>query len=283
MPRSPRPSSKAISTVVEDRQRPDAAGHPGVPDAVDGDHHGAGAAWRRAISSGSSAACLLLILLALGLIQVDRVVTAQGTVVSRSADTGAAAAGGLDRALDRRARGAERAGGPGAGAARSHLRRRRCRRAGGAGVEPAGAGVAAAGGGRRPAVRLFRDRPEPGAAGGDLRPAPGRVQLQAGELHAEDQRTGVRDRQGQFRCRRASAAGLQVATNVEQMRRDLERLQVGSKLNTLAAMDNRAEMERNLHSSEQIAVSCAARPRRDGRRARRLRAVLACRHLGEAG
>jgi HlyD family secretion protein len=48
---------------------------------------------------------------------------------------------------------------------------------------------------------------------------------------------------------------LQVATNVEQMRRDLEKLQVGSKLNTLAAMDNRAEMERNLHSSEQIAVS----------------------------
>jgi len=42
---------------------------------------------------------------------------------------------------------------------------------------------------------------------------------------------------------------LSVATNVEQMRRDLERLQVGSKLNTLAAMDNRAEMERFLHSS----------------------------------
>jgi hemolysin D len=48
---------------------------------------------------------------------------------------------------------------------------------------------------------------------------------------------------------------LQVATNVEQMRRDLEKLQVGSKLNTLAAMDNRAEMDRNLHSAEEIAVS----------------------------
>ena len=39
-------------------------------------------------------------------------------------------------------------------------------------------------------------------------------------------------------------------SSVEQMRRDLEKLQVGSKLNTLAAMDNRAEMERNLHSAE---------------------------------
>jgi hemolysin D len=50
-------------------------------------------------------------------------------------------------------------------------------------------------------------------------------------------------------------ARLQVATSVEQMRRDLERLQVGSKLNTLAAMDNRAEMERNLHSAEEMANS----------------------------
>jgi hemolysin D len=48
---------------------------------------------------------------------------------------------------------------------------------------------------------------------------------------------------------------LQVATSVEQMRRDLERLQVGSKLNTLAAMDNRAEMERNLRSAEEMARS----------------------------
>ncbi len=47
---------------------------------------------------------------------------------------------------------------------------------------------------------------------------------------------------------------LAVATNVEKMRRDLERLQVGSKLNTLAAMDNRAEMERYLHNSEDTAA-----------------------------
>src|SRR6185503_8200907 len=38
---------------------------------------------------------------------------------------------------------------------------------------------------------------------------------------------------------------LEVASNVEKMRRDLEKLQVGSKLNTLAAMDNRVEIERD--------------------------------------
>ena len=38
---------------------------------------------------------------------------------------------------------------------------------------------------------------------------------------------------------------LRVATQIEAMRRQLEKLQVGSKLNTLAAMDNRDEMERN--------------------------------------
>ena len=62
--------------------------------------------------------------------------------------------------------------------------------------------------------------------------------------------TGYRDR-------------LAVAINVEQMRKDLERLQVGSKLNTLAAMDNRAEMERNLHSAQDTAqaVRSATSPR----------------------
>jgi len=48
---------------------------------------------------------------------------------------------------------------------------------------------------------------------------------------------------------------LEVASNVEKMRRDLEKLQVGSKLNTLAAMDNRVEMERNLRGAEEAANS----------------------------
>ena len=48
---------------------------------------------------------------------------------------------------------------------------------------------------------------------------------------------------------------LEVATSVEKMRKDLERLQVGSKLNTLAATDNRVEMERNLRSTVETAGS----------------------------
>ncbi|MGC8476159.1 MAG: HlyD family type I secretion periplasmic adaptor subunit [Acetobacteraceae bacterium] len=42
---------------------------------------------------------------------------------------------------------------------------------------------------------------------------------------------------------------LKVATSIEAMRRQLEKMQVGSKLNTLAAMDNRAEMEREYLSA----------------------------------
>jgi hemolysin D len=48
---------------------------------------------------------------------------------------------------------------------------------------------------------------------------------------------------------------LGLAQNVEQMRRQLESLQVGSKLNTYAAMDNRAEMARALTNAEQTAES----------------------------
>ncbi len=48
---------------------------------------------------------------------------------------------------------------------------------------------------------------------------------------------------------------LAVATNVEQMRTQLEKLQVGSRLNTLAAMDNRAEMARFLANAQETAIS----------------------------
>jgi HlyD family secretion protein len=46
---------------------------------------------------------------------------------------------------------------------------------------------------------------------------------------------------------------LAVAQNVEQMRRELEKLQVGSRLNTLAAADNRAEMSRLLAYAQEQA------------------------------
>jgi HlyD family secretion protein len=46
---------------------------------------------------------------------------------------------------------------------------------------------------------------------------------------------------------------LEVAKNLEKMRTDLDKLGVGTRLNTLSAMDTRAEMQRNLDSSEQVA------------------------------
>ncbi len=46
---------------------------------------------------------------------------------------------------------------------------------------------------------------------------------------------------------------LAYAKSLEQMRQELEKLNVGSKLNTLAAMDSRAEMQRNLDSARQQA------------------------------
>lgn len=46
---------------------------------------------------------------------------------------------------------------------------------------------------------------------------------------------------------------LQYATSLESMRKELERLNVGSKINTLSAMDMRADMQRNLSAAEQIA------------------------------
>ena len=60
---------------------------------------------------------------------------------------------------------------------------------------------------------------------------------------------------------KSDAAGyqdrLQVAQDVENMRRQLEKLQVGSRLNTLAAIDNRAEMSRNLASAKEAIVGAS--------------------------
>ncbi len=48
---------------------------------------------------------------------------------------------------------------------------------------------------------------------------------------------------------------LNVAINLEKMRNELDRMGVGSKLNTLSAQDTRAEMQRNLDSVEQVGNS----------------------------
>ncbi|MGH7043782.1 MAG: HlyD family type I secretion periplasmic adaptor subunit [Acetobacteraceae bacterium] len=68
--------------------------------------------------------------------------------------------------------------------------------------------------------------------------------LMAAIERANADATGFRDR-------------LQVATEVEHMRRQLEKLQVGSKLNTLAAMDNRADMDRQYLGAIQEAQGAA--------------------------
>ena len=47
---------------------------------------------------------------------------------------------------------------------------------------------------------------------------------------------------------------LTYARTVEQMRKELERLNVGSKINTLAAMDNRVEIQRTAEAAEQVVV-----------------------------
>jgi hemolysin D len=62
---------------------------------------------------------------------------------------------------------------------------------------------------------------------------------------------------------------LAVARAVEQKRMELERLQVGSELNTLAAQDNRVEMERSLADAQSQAAGAtrelaALRAERDG-------------------
>jgi HlyD family secretion protein len=65
-------------------------------------------------------------------------------------------------------------------------------------------------------------------------------QLKAMIARAEADAAGYRDR-------------LTVAKDIEQMRSRLEQMQVGSRLNTLAAVDNRAEMARSLAAAEQTA------------------------------
>ena len=65
--------------------------------------------------------------------------------------------------------------------------------------------------------------------------------LVASIAHANSDIAGYRDR-------------LEVAAAVEKMRKDLEKLAVGSRLNTLSAMDNRAEMARNLAAAQEQAT-----------------------------
>jgi hemolysin D len=253
MPRSPRPSSKAISTVVEDRNDPTLPvilefQMPSTTITTALVPRGA----RHVVWIVGS--MLAVILAALGMIHVDRVVTAQGKVVSRTPTLvlqplEAAIVRSIDVHEGQTVRAGQvlaqldptfAAADVGALAAQvSSLQAQVSRLQAEAdgqpfaysGIEP-NLALQAAIYGQRKAEYNFKLENYTQKVNG----------LVSAIAKANSDSAGFRSR-------------LQVATNVEQMRRDLEKLQVGSKLNTLAAMDNRAEMERNLHSSEQIVVS----------------------------
>jgi hemolysin D len=253
MPRSPRPSSKAISTVVEDRSDPTlpiilefqmpstAITTAPVPRAA------RGIVWIIASMFGA-------ILLAMGLIPVDRVVTAQGRVVSRSAtlvlqpleasivrsidvhEGQTVQAGQVVARLDPTFAAAD----AGALAAQVSTLQAQVSRlqaeADGqvfnySGVDPNLALQAAIFGERQSEYNYKLENYIQKING-----------LVSGIAKANSDAAGYRGR-------------LAVASDVEKMRRDLERLQVGSKLNTLAAMDAKVEMERNLHAAEETVAS----------------------------
>ena len=199
MPLSPRPSSKAISTVVEDR------GDPTLPVILEFQMPSTAITTAPVPRSARGivwivGSMLVAVLLALGLIPVDRVVTAQGRVVSRSAtmvlqpletaivrsidvhEGETVQAGQVLARLDPTFAAAD----VGALAAQVSSLQAQVSR-----LQAESDGQPFSYSGIDPNLAL---------AGGDLRPAPGRVQFQAGELHAEDQWPGVCHRQGEFRC-----------------------------------------------------------------------------------
>ena len=219
----------------------------------------------------------------MAVIQVDQVVTAQGIVISKSPtlvvqplETS------IVRSIDVHA-GRGRACRPGSGAARSDLRRRRSRRLV-AQVASLQAQVDAHAGrsgqtGRSPtaaSIRICRCRRR------SMRSASRSTNYKL-ENYQQKVDSLVATIARPTPTRPATGDRLAVAQDVEKMRRELEKLQVGSRLNTLAAMDNRAEMARNLASAQEHRRRRAARSRRAARRARRLRPALACRRRRQAG
>jgi HlyD family secretion protein len=253
MPPSPRPSSKAISTVVEDRS------DPTLPAILEFQMPSTAITTAPVPRSARHVVWIVgsmlgAVLLALGLVHVDRVVTAQGKVVSRLPTLVVQPLeASIVRSIDVHEGQAVRAGqvlaqldptfaaaDVGALAAQvSSLQAQVSRLQAEAqgqpfaysGIDP-NLSLQAAIFGQRQAEYSFKLENYTQKING----------LVTAIAKANSDAAGFRSR-------------LQVATSVEQMRRDLERLQVGSKLNTLAAMDNRAEMERNLRSSEETVAS----------------------------
>ena len=245
MPLLPRPSSKAISTAVaEDR------GDPTLPAILEFQMPSTAITTAAVPPVARNVlwiifALLASILLTLGLIHVDRVVTAQGRVVSKSATLVLQPLeASIVRSIDVHEGQNVKAG--------QVLAR----------LDPT---FAAADEGALAAqvaslqAEVSRLRAEADGRPFDYSGLDPNLSLQAAiygqrrseyNYRLENYTQKVNGLVAAIAKAKADAAGYQdrltVATSVEQMRKDLERLQVGSKLNTLAAMDNRVEMQRNL-------------------------------------
>jgi hemolysin D len=253
MPRTPRPSSKAISTVVEDRR------DPTLPVILEFQMPSTAITSAEVPRSARGVmwvivSMLTVILLAMGLIPVDRVVTAQGRVVSRAPTLVLQALeAAIVRSIDVHEGQTVKAG--------QVLAR----------LDPTfaaadvGALVAQVSSLQAQVSRLRAEADEQPFIYSGIDP---NLSLQAaifGQRQAEyafklenytQKINGIVSGIAKANSDTAGFQGrLEVATSVERMRKDLERLQVGSKLNTLAATDNRVEMERNLRSTVETAGS----------------------------
>jgi membrane fusion protein, hemolysin D len=255
MPPTPRLSSKAISTVVEDRR------DPTLPIILEFQMPSTAITSAQVPRSARGilwiiASMLAAILLAMGLIPIDRVVTAPGRVVSRSPTLVLQALeAAIVRSIDVHEGQTVQAGqvlaqldptfaaaDMGALAAQvsslqAQVTRLRAEAEAQpfvyAGIDP-NLALQAAIFGQRQAEYTFKLENYTQKING----------IVSGIAKANSDSAGFNGR-------------LEVATSVEKMRKDLERLQVGSKLNTLAATDNRVEMERNLRSANETAGSGA--------------------------
>jgi HlyD family secretion protein len=253
MPRSPRPSSKAISTVVEDRN------DPTLPVILEFQMPSTAITTAPVPRSARGivwiiASMLIAVIGAMGLIPVDRVVTAKGVVVSQTPTLVLQPLeASIVRSIDVHEGQTVRAGQAlarldptfatadvGALAAQvdslqAQVSRMQAEIDGKpftyAGLDPNLALQAAIYGQRRAEYDFKLENYTQKING-----------IISGIAKANSDAEGYRSR-------------LEVATNVEKMRRDLERLQVGSRLNTLAAVDAREEMDRNLRAAQETAAA----------------------------
>ena len=120
-----------------------------------------------------------------------------------------------------------------------------------------------AGRGRRQAIHLYRAAIPNGAAGRDLRPPQGRVRCQGRELRQRHRRARRRRSRAPDPMPPATASASASRRASRTMRKQLETMQVGSRLNTLAATDSRVEMERALANAraDRRRARSATRPR----------------------